>query len=74
MMSCNKPQVNWKLGHVVSIKCPKLERLLFLYENFSEKCPSNGTGIYFRTENRNGIKLYHLQDTSEFLAFLREEA
>ena len=63
-MNCNKPQVNWKLGHVVSIKYPKLERLLFFYENFSEKGPSNGTGIHFRTENRNGIKFYHLQDTS----------
>ena len=31
-----------------------------LYGNFGEKFPSNGTGIFFRTENRNGIELYHL--------------
>ena len=32
-----------------------------LYRNFGEKFPSNGTGISFGTENRNGIELYHLQ-------------
>ena len=32
-----------------------------LYGNFGEKFPSNGTGIFFGTENRNGIELYHLQ-------------
>ena len=31
-----------------------------LYGNFAEKFPSNGTGIFFGTENRNGIELYHL--------------
>ena len=31
-----------------------------LYGNFGEKFPSNGTGILFGTENRNGIELYHL--------------
>ena len=27
---------------------------------------SNGTGIFFGTENRNGIELYHLQNTGQF--------
>ena len=40
---------------------------LFVYEhlpfeqNFGEKLPSNATGIFFGTENRNRIELYHLQ-------------
>ena len=30
-----------------------------LYGNFGEKCPLNGIGIIFGTENRNWIELYH---------------
>ena len=41
-----------------------------LYGNFSEKFPSNGTGIFFVTENRNGIELYHLQSTGTDFRFL----
>ena len=37
IMNCNKPQVNWKLGHVVYIKCPKLERLLFFLPKFQRE-------------------------------------
>ena len=40
-----------------------------LYGNFSEKFPSNGTGIFFGTENSNGIELYHLQNTGKFFSF-----
>ena len=29
-----------------------------------------GTGIFFGTENRNRIKLYHLQNTAEFFRSL----
>ena len=36
------------------------------YGNFGEKFPSNGTGILMGTENRNGIELCHLQNTSDF--------
>ena len=37
-----------------------------------KKTPSNGTGIF--TENRNGIELYHLQNTDKAFAFSGEEA
>ena len=33
------------------------------------KIPSNGTGIFFGTKNRNGIELYHLQNTGKVFAF-----
>ena len=39
------------------------ERLLFVGK-FRWKLPSNGTGIFFGTENRNGIELCHLRNTS----------
>ena len=45
-----------------------------MYRNFGEKYPSNGTGIFFGTENRNGIKLYHLQNTGKVFAFSQDEA
>ena len=45
-----------------------------LYGNFSEKLPSNGTGICFGTENRNGIELYHLQNIGKFFIFSQHEA
>ena len=45
-----------------------------LYGNFGLKFPSNGTGILLGTENRNGIELYHLQNTGKFFAFSRLEA
>ena len=41
-----------------------------LYGNFGEKFPSNATG----TENRNGIELYHLQNTGKLFASSRPEA
>ena len=30
--------------------------------------------VFFRTENRNGINFYHLQNTAKFFAFSKEEA
>ena len=45
-----------------------------LYGNFGKKFPSNGTGIFLGTKNRNGIELYHLQNTGQFFAFSRLEA
>ena len=36
-----------------------------LQGNFGGKFPSNGTG-FFGTEDRNGIELYHLQNTGRF--------
>ena len=45
-----------------------------LYENFGEKFPSNGTGIFLATENRHGIELYHVQNTGKFFTFSRHEA
>ena len=47
------------------------ERLPFVGK-FDEKIPSNGTGIFLGTENRN-IELYHLQNTGKFFAFSRLE-
>ena len=44
------------------------------YGNFGQKFLSNGTGIFSGTENRNGIELYHLQNTGKFFAFFRLEA
>ena len=45
-----------------------------MYRNFGEYVPTNGTGIFFRTENRNGINFYHLQNTGKFFAFSKDEA
>ena len=45
-----------------------------LYENFAEKFPSNGTGIFLASENRHGIELYHVQNTGKFFTFSRHEA
>ena len=40
---------------------------------FERKFRSNGSNI-FGTENRDGIELYHLQNTSKFYTFSRHEA
>ena len=46
-----------------------------LYGNFGEKFLSDGTGFFFfGTENRNGIELYHLQNTRKFFTFSEHEA
>ena len=37
-----------------------------LYGNVGEKFSLNCTGIFWGTENGNGIELYHLQNTSKF--------
>ena len=50
------------------------KELYHLYWNFGEKFPSNATGIFFGTENRNGIELYHWQNTGKFFASSRHEA
>ena len=42
--------------------------------NVGEIFSSNGTGIFWGTENGNGIELYHLQNISKFSAFSRLEA
>ena len=40
-----------------------------------KKVSLNGAGIFFfGTENRNGIELYHLQNTRKFFAFSRRKA
>ena len=41
----------------------------FVWQFFGEHFPINGTGICFRTENRNGTKLYHLRNTCKVFAF-----
>ena len=41
---------------------------------FRWKILSNGTGIFLGTENRNGIQLYHLQNTGKVSAFSGHEA
>ena len=47
-----------------------------LYGNFGENFPSNRAVwyLFFGTENRNRIELYHLQNTGKFFAFARHEA
>ena len=40
----------------------------------SGKFLSNGTGIFFGTENRSGIELYHLRNTGKVFAFSGREA
>ena len=45
-----------------------------LYGNFGEKFQSNGTAIFFGSENRNGIELCHLQNTHKLFALSRLEA
>ena len=45
-----------------------------LYGNFGKKFLLNGTVVFLDTENRNGIELYHLQNTSKFFTFSRHEA
>ena len=44
--------------------------------NFEEKFPTNGTGInlVFHIEKRNGIDLYHLQNSGKFFNFSQKEA
>ena len=46
-----------------------------LYGNFGEHFPTSGTGVtVFRTENSDGIEIYHLQNNGQFFAFSQEEA
>ena len=48
-----------------------------MYRNFGKNFPSNRTSclVFFGgTEDRNGIELYHLQNTGKFFAFARHEA
>ena len=46
-----------------------------LYGNFGEHFPTSGTGVtFFRTENSDGIEIYHLQNNGQFFAFSQEEA
>ena len=45
-----------------------------LHGNFGEKFSPNGTGIFFGSESRNGIELYHLQNIGKFFAFSWLEA
>ena len=51
-----------------------LKSAYHLYAHFGEKFLSNGNGILWATKNRNGIELYHLQNTGKFFAFSRLEA
>ena len=52
----------------------KFKSAYHLHGNFGGKFPSNGTGIFFGTENRNGIELYHLQNTGKVSVFSGHEA
>ena len=45
-----------------------------LYGNFGENFLSSGTGIFFGTENRNGIDLYPVQNTVKCFTFSQHEA
>ena len=56
------------------IRPPHTWSAYHLYENFDEKFPSNDTGIFLATENRNGIELYHVQNIGKFFTFSRHEA
>ena len=56
------------------IRPPHTWSAYHLYENFGEKFPSNDTGIFLATENRNGIELYHVQNIGKFFTFSRHEA
>ena len=67
------------LGRRISTRSPRVQipldwqclSVYHLYGNFGEKCPLNGIGIIFGTENRKGIELYHLQNTGKFFIFSR---
>ena len=55
------------LGRRISTRSPRVQipldwqclSVYRLYGNFGGKCPLNGIGIIFGTENKNGIELYH---------------
>ena len=52
-----------------------LRSAYYLYGNFDDKFLSNATtGIFVRTEKRNGIESYQLENTGKFFAFSRHEA
>ena len=42
-----------------------------LYGHFGEKFPQMVLVFFFGTENRNGIELYHLQNSDRFSTFSR---
>ena len=44
-----------------------------LHGYFGGKFPSNVSGIFSGTENRNGVELYHLQNTGKVFAFSGHE-
>ena len=44
-----------------------------LDETFGEKVPVKWYWYFFGTVNRDGIGLYHLQNTSKFFTFSRHE-
>ena len=75
-ISSNYRRIVLSLHNSFYIKKSKFEMwgAYLLYGNFSETFPSNGTGIFFVTENRNGIEQYHLQNTGKIFAFSRHEA
>ena len=58
-------------GNENSQKISRSRSAYHLHGGFGEKFPSNGTGIFFGTENKNGIELYHLQNTGKFFALSR---
>ena len=65
--SISSEQVNtteWsKKIRILISKTAMVGSAYLLHGNFGGKFPSNGTGIFFGTENMNGIELYHLQNT-----------
>ena len=53
---------------------PRGGALTICTEIFGQKFRSNGAGIFFGTEDRNRIELYHLKNNGKFFAFSRHEA
>ena len=56
------------------LSIPKIHSERLPCGNFGEKFLSNGPGIFLGTKKRNGIELYHLQNTGKFFASSRHQA
>ena len=55
-------------------KCCDMKSAHHLHGNFGGNFPSNGPSMFFGNENRNGIELYHLQNTGKVFALSGHEA
>ena len=63
------------------VKFKNLEFMLWVKTDYWEHLPfvqkfhfRQMVLVFFGTENRNGIELYHFQNTGKFFAFSRNEA